>query len=166
MSALLDTSRRHRTSYLPAEVQTVRRISPEEVRALEGWSGAPVPEAEIHSVFTPQPIGQESGMERSLALLVRLLPFSAVWLLLTIGIVWKFQTGLDMGFLIFAGLSAVTWYKLSGQEYAHSSSGVERHRIDTAYALKMQEMAHQQELRRMALESTLKLMEGRNHERY
>ena len=51
--------------------------------------------------------------------------------------------------LVFAVLTAVTYYALSGQEFAHSSAGIERHRIDTAAALKFEELAHQQELRRI-----------------
>jgi hypothetical protein len=157
------------TNYLPAHPPVAaRRITVEETRALEGMARPAAQAVEVAGVFTPQRSLQErtGPFERSLALVVRLLPFSAIWLVLAVGIVWGFNTSASAGFLIFAALTAVTYYLLSGQEYAHSGAGVERHRIDVAYALKMEEMAHQQELRRMALESTLKLMENASHERY
>lgn len=107
-----------------------------------------------------------SGMDRSLALVVRLAPFSVVWLVLAIGVSWAASMGGWFVLCLFAGLTSVTYAYLDRQEYQFSRNGLERHKVDTLADLKRDEMAHQQELRRMALESTLKMLEARNGDDY
>lgn len=101
-------------------------------------------------------------MQRSRALIVRLVPFSVVWLVLSVGISWAAAMGAGFTFICFAGLTAVTYAYLDRQEYQFSRNGLERHKVNTLADLKRAEMSHQQELRRMALEATLKQLEGRN----
>lgn len=107
-----------------------------------------------------------SGMDRSLALVVRLAPFSVVWLVLAIGVSWAAGMGGWFTLCFFAGLTSVTYAYLDRQEYQFSRNGLERHKVNTLADLKRDEMAHQQELRRMALESTLKMLEARNGDDY
>ena len=107
-----------------------------------------------------------SGMDRSKALVVRLMPYSAVWLVLSVGVSWWASMGGWFVLVAFAALTSVTYAYLDRQEYQFSRNGLERHKVDTLAGLKRDEMAHQQELRRMALEATLKMMEARNGDDY
>lgn len=107
-----------------------------------------------------------NAMERSQALVVRLLPFSAVWLVLSIGVSEAASMGGWFTLCMFSGLTAVTYAYLDRQEYQFSRNGLERHKVNTLASLKRDEMAHQQELRRMALESTLKMLEVRDGDNY
>ena len=127
---------------------------------------------EVGAVWTPVNGAREntSAMDRAQALRVRLMPFlwawggvgvvvgGAVWL---IGGAWP--AGAMLGALLFAALTAVTYYKLNGQDYAHSREGTERHRVSTAADLARQQMQHEHELRRMALQAYLESLE--RHER-
>lgn len=106
------------------------------------------------------------SMDRARALVVRLAPFSAVWLTLAIGVSWWASLGGWFVLCLFSGLTAVTYAYLDRQEYQFSRNGLERHKVNTLASLKRDEMSHQQELRRMALEATLKMMETRNGNDY
>lgn len=107
-----------------------------------------------------------TGMDRSLSLVVRLAPFSVVWLCLAIGVSWAASMGAGFTLMFFAGLTAATYAYLDRQEYQFSRNGLERHKVNTLASLKRDEMTHQQELRRMALETTLKMLEVRNGDDY
>lgn len=107
-----------------------------------------------------------SGMDRSLALVVRLIPFSVVWLTLAIGVSWAASMGGWFTLCMFAGLTAVTYAYLDRTEYQFSRNGLERHKVNTLASLKRDEMTHQQELRRMALEATLKMLEVKDGDNY
>lgn len=107
-----------------------------------------------------------SGMDRSKALVVRLMPYSAVWLVLSVGVSWAASMGGWFILILFAGLTSVTYAYLDRQEYQFSRNGLERHKVDTLADLKRAEMAHQQELRRMALEATLKMLEVKDGDNY
>jgi hypothetical protein len=97
-------------------------------------------------------------LQRSQALVVRLLPFTAVWLVLAVGLSWLAAMGGAFGAVLFAGLTAVTYARMDWQERQFSRNGLERHRIDTAADLRLAEMEHQQELRRMAMRAHLKML--------
>lgn len=99
-----------------------------------------------------------SGMDRSLALVVRLAPFSVVWLVLSIGVAWWASMGGWFVLCFFAGLTSVTYAVMDKREYQYSRNGLERHKVDTLADLKRDEMSHQQELRRMALQAHLKML--------
>lgn len=104
-----------------------------------------------------------TSMERSKALIVRLAPFSVVWLVLAIGVSWAASMGGWFILCFFAGLTSVTYAYLDRQEHQFSRNGLERHKVNTLADLKRAEMAHQQELRRMALEAHLRML-GVDHE--
>lgn len=99
-----------------------------------------------------------TSMDRSRALVVRLAPFSVVWLVLSVGVSWAASMGAAFTLMLFAGLTACTYAYLDRQEYQFSRNGLERHKVNTLASLKRDEMAHQQELRRMALEAHLKML--------
>lgn len=107
-----------------------------------------------------------SGMDRSKALVVRLMPYSAVWLVLSVGVSWAASMGGWFVLICFAALTSCTYAYLDRTEYQFSRNGLERHKVDTLAGLKRDEMSHQQELRRMALEATLKMLETRDGNDY
>lgn len=107
-----------------------------------------------------------SGMDRSKALVVRLMPYSAVWLVLSVGVSWWASMGGWFVLVAFAVLTSLTYAYLDRTEYQFSRNGLERHKVNTLASLKRDEMAHQQELRRMALEATLKMLETRDGNDY
>lgn len=107
-----------------------------------------------------------TSMDRSTALVVRLAPFSVVWLCLAIGVSWAASMGGWFTLVFFSALTAVTYAYLDRQEYQFSRNGLERHKVNTLAGLKRDEMTHQQELRRMALEATLKMLEARDGDNY
>ena len=96
-------------------------------------------------------------VSRAKGQLLRLLPFSLVWLILTGGIVWAL--GLSFPYLLvgFAILTAATYVRMNGQEFEHSRNGLERHRVDTAADLREKEMDNQHELKKMALQTYLEI---------
>ena len=104
-----------------------------------------------------------SGMDRSNAWVVRLIPFSVTWLVLTIGVVWLSGIHGAWGLLIFAGLTGLTYYKMNAQEYRHSRNGLERHKVDTLAELKFDEQDKTHELRKMALVAQIEMWRGVNY---
>lgn len=104
-----------------------------------------------------------TSMERSKALVVRLAPFSVVWLALAVGVAWGASMGGWFVLCLFAGLTACTYAVMDRQEHQFSRNGLERHKVNTLASLKQAEMAHQQELRRMALEAHLRML-GADHD--
>ena len=135
------------------------------------------PSFEVMPIDTQQPIiaieqaaqGYEgatertSGVDRSKALVIRLLPFTAVWLVLAVAVGWLAGSGI-VGLLIFAAFTGATYAAMDRTEYQFSRNGLERHKVNTLAGLKREEMRHQQELRRMALQSYLKQIEDKSHE--
>ena len=89
--------------------------------------------------------------------MIRLLPFAAVWLLLTGGVVWLL--GLTLPYLLigFAVLTAATFIKMNGQEFDHSRNGLERHRVNRAADLRQTELENTHELKKMALQTYLEI---------
>ncbi|MCB0082025.1 MAG: hypothetical protein KDE47_13885 [Caldilineaceae bacterium] len=105
-----------------------------------------------------------SGVDRSKALVIRLLPFTGVWLVLAVAVAMLAGSGV-MGLLVFSLFTAATYAAMDRQERQFSRNGLERHKVDVLASLKRDEMRHTQELRRMALRSYLKQIEGGHNER-
>lgn len=110
-----------------------------------------------------------SAMDRARALRVRLMPFVALWGLLgvIVGVVVLYVAqnapGAALGGLLtFAALTAYTYYRLNRTDYDYSREGTERHKVDTAAYLVERQMDNEHELRKMALETYLRHLEGRN----
>lgn len=122
----------------------------------------PPPPIDLAAAFQSQEGANEvtSGWDRSIALVVRLIPFSAVWLVLTYGIVWKFGLERIDGVLIFSVITAYTCYRLDRNERYDSKHGVEHHRIDSATYLTERQMELEQENRRAMTQAYIRYLEG------
>lgn len=116
------------------------------------------------SQLDPAILGAVGGSEeyatpvsRAKGQVLRLLPFTAVWLILTGGLVWLL--GLTFPYLLvgFAVLTAATYVRMNGQEFEHSRNGLEKHRVDTAADLREKEMDQTHELKKMALSTYLEI---------
>ena len=127
------------------------------VELLAPLTNAPLP-ADV------QALAQTGGSEeyatpvsRAQGQVIRLLPFSLVWGLLTWGLVWVL--GLSWPYLLlgFAVLTAATYWRMNRDEFEYSRNGLERHRVDTAADLAEKQMDQQHELRRLALDAYLKM---------
>jgi hypothetical protein len=109
-----------------------------------------------------------SAMDRAKALRVRLVPFLWGWfgLSFVLGVVVLLvvkdapSAGLAT-ILLFSALTAATYVKLNGQDYAHSREGTERHKVDTAADLAKMQMKQDHELRKMALDSYVRQLTDR-----
>lgn len=148
-------------NYLPAKVERPVGAGRRQQLARQATDIANVPTTVIvDDALTTLEGAREttSGMDRSKALVVRLAPFTAVWLVLSVGVSWAASMGGWFTLCLFAGLTASTYAFMDKREYEYSRNGLERHKVDTLASLKRDEMAHQQELRRMALEAHLKLL--------
>lgn len=124
--------------------------------------------ADVSAAWQPQQATKEttSAVDRAKGLRIRLTPFALLWA--GVGVVLGATVWLVAGtlpgaallaVLAFAGLTGATYYKLNGQDYDHSGAGVERLRISEAAQLQREQMEHEQELRRMALEAYLQTLE-------
>jgi hypothetical protein len=107
-------------------------------------------------------------MDWAQALRVRLVPFLWTWAgvgLVVGGAVWLAAGALPLaallGSLAFAALTGLTYYRLNRTDYDFSREGTERLRIGTAADLERARMAHEQELRRIALDAYLRQLERR-----
>ncbi len=103
-------------------------------------------------------IEKTSGIDRSAALIIRFVPITIVWLVLAVSLSWASGAGFSLAICLFAGLTACTYAYLDTQDRRYSRNGLERHRVDTYASLKLSEMEHQQELRKMALQAHLKML--------
>ena len=139
----------------------VRQMSPHEASILQQYAAGPVIQVEQALQAMEGADERTSGKDRSIALIIRLIPFSVVWLLLTCAVVWKMNLQRIDGFLIFGVMTACTYYAMDKSERYDSRHGVEHHKIDSAVYLTERKLEHDQELKRMALAATLKALEVR-----
>jgi hypothetical protein len=101
-----------------------------------------------------------NGMDRSKALVFRLLPFSVTWLVLTVGVVWLSGIHGAWGLLIFAGLTALSYGNMDKREYTYSRNGVEMRKVNTLHDLKAMELEQAHELRKMVLIAQIEMARG------
>lgn len=106
---------------------------------------------------------QTTGMDRSLSLVVRLAPFTVVWLVLSVSVSFAVGMGWAWTFLTFSGLTAITYGMMDKREYRYSRNGLERHKVDTLADLKELEMNQAHELRSKWLDAQIRQMEGGDH---
>jgi hypothetical protein len=120
-----------------------------------------LPVVYVEAALKAQPGSHErtTPTERSRALILRLMPLSGMWFILAIAAGFIFSWHWPIAFLLFAALTAVTYIIMDRQEYQFSRNGVERYRIQAAKELKMAELAHTAQLRKMALQSYLQMLE-------
>lgn len=122
------------------------------------------PVSNMPAVYDPAFASHEgSGAEeyatpvsRAKGQVIRLLPFTVVWLMLTGGMVWVM--GLTFPYLLigFAVLTAGTYHAMNRTEFQHSRNGLERHKVDAALSVRMKEADQTHELRKMALKGYLR----------
>lgn len=152
-------------SFVPARVEPVRQ--PPAVIDAPGWivQQQPVP---LDGALVAVDGAREStsAMDRAQALRVRLMPFVGLWALLglvvgaVVLILAQSTPGAALvGLLVFTAMTAHTYIRLNGQDYAHSREGTERHKVNTAASLARQHMTQEHELRRMALEAYLNALD-------
>jgi hypothetical protein len=122
----------------------------------------PPPMIRVDQAFQAQSTTRETTgpMERSKALIVRLLPVSTIYMVLAIALAFAFNVALVWAFVAFAGLTWWSYYTLDVAERYDSATGVEHHRIDAAERLASQKMAYDVQLRREITQAYLKQLEG------
>ncbi len=102
---------------------------------------------------------EATPVSRSVGLVIRLIPFTIAWIVLSIVVPWLLDMDSMVGFLIFAVLTAYTYYRLDLSERYDSAAGIEHHKIDATERVHMARLEHEQKLRMLALETTMKMLE-------
>jgi hypothetical protein len=153
----------------PAPGPIVRQMTPHESNILQQYAASPVIVTE--HAFQAQEGADErtSGIDRSRALLLRLAPLVGLWAILgaVCGVVLCLMVEADATFSALAGLTIFVWLSYNSyvsadeRERYDSRNGVEHHRINTAENLTLKKLEYDAELKRMALEATLKQLEVR-----
>ena len=107
-----------------------------------------------------QPAGSEeyaTPVSRAKGQLIRLLPFTAVWLILAVGVVWLLGLTWPWLLLWFGIATAFTYWRMNRDEFEFSRNGLERHRVNAAADLKEKELDQTHELKKMALTTYLEI---------
>jgi len=145
----------------PAQTQTYAS-SPAQVQQLDYLAQPAQPPMQVDTVFVPQATVRETAtpVDRSHALLLRLLPITLVWLVLAIALAFALHIEFAFTFVLFAALTWWSYYTMDGQERYDSATGVEHHRIDAAERLASQKMEYDAQLRREITQAYLKQLEG------
>ena len=106
---------------------------------------------------------------RARGLQLRVLPFLGLFALGSVAlgaVVWLVAGTLPgaalAAVLTFSLAGFITYARLNTTDYQYSREGTERHKVDTAADLARTQMENDQELKRLALESYLRQIEGRN----
>jgi hypothetical protein len=98
-------------------------------------------------------------VQRAYALGIRLIPFTGAWLVLAGVLTFALNGALVVPFLLFAVLTAGTYYLMNRQEYEYSAAGLERHKANLEYDLTELQLKQNYELKRSALASYIKHLE-------
>lgn len=138
-------------------LQTVSRPVPHPPAVIDVLPGGDI-DVSRAILMNEGAIEHTSGIDRAHALVIRLVPFTVIWFVLSIAVGFAAQLGVPLTFLLFAALTACTYAYMDRTEYQHSRNGIERHKINTIARLKREEMRHKQELRRMALAAHLRAL--------
>lgn len=161
------TAERNFVAPLPAPLATRQ---PQTIDQVPRWLTAAQP-LDVGQAWQPLPAAKEatSAADRAKGLLMRLAGFLALYgaagVVVGLG-VWLVAANVPMAalaaVLVFAGLGAGTFLRLNRQDYDHSGAGVERLRIVEAAQLQREQMEHEAELKKLALESYLRMLQGRD----
>ena len=164
----MQTIKTNKTSYVPAqpEASRVYPITAVQAQLLEQWGSASTQELPGTPAFIPHDSTHEqtTPIERSLALIVRLLPFTVIWFVLSLAVVWLLAANQAVGYLLFAVLTALTYYLMDRSEREFSTNGLERHRIDAATSLAREKLRTDAYLRREVVHAHLRLLERQNEQ--
>ena len=96
-------------------------------------------------------------VSRAKGQLIRLIPFTAAWLVLSVGVVWVLGLTAPYFLLMFALLTAATYLRLNLDEFRYSRNGLERDRVDSAVEVRMDQAEKAHELKKMALVAYLEI---------
>jgi hypothetical protein len=134
------------------------QITPAQAQQLDHAAQAQMPVIIVDQAFQPQSTIKETTgpMERSKALIVRLLPVTAIYLVLSLALAFAFNVALVWAFVGFAALTWWSYYTLDSAERYDSATGVEHHRIDAAERLASQKMEYDAQIRREITQAYLK----------
>ena len=159
MSNRYNTEQRLVTPGTPSQTY---QITPSAAQQLDRVAQAQTPVIMVDQAFQAQSTIKETTgpMERSQALIVRLLPVTLIYLVLSVALAIAFNVALVWAFVGFAALTWWSYYSLDASERYDSATGVEHHRIDAAERLASQKMAHDAQLRREITQAYLKQLEG------
>ena len=104
-----------------------------------------------------------SGMDRSKACLVRLIPYTVINLILSLTLVSLAGGGWVLAFCLLAASSLFAYAVLDGREHKYSRNGLERHKVDTLAELKFDEQDKTHELRKLALTAQIEMWRRVNY---
>ena len=96
-------------------------------------------------------------VSRAKGQLIRLIPFTAVWLILAGGVVWLLGLTWPWLLLWFGIATAFTYWRMNRDEFEFSRNGLERHRVNAAADLAEKQLDQNFELKRMALTTYLEI---------
>jgi hypothetical protein len=99
-------------------------------------------------------------VQRAYAIGIRLIPFTVAWLVLAGVLTLALEGDLVVPFLLFAGLTAGTYFLMNRQEYEYSAAGLERYKANLEYDLKELQLKQNHALKRSALASYIKYLEN------
>jgi len=102
-----------------------------------------------HEIATPG--------SRAIGQVIRLLPFSLTWGLLTWGLVWVLELSTPYFLTGFALLTSATYWRMNRDEFYFSRNGLERHKVDSARQIRLKELSDQHELQTRSLDAYLQI---------
>lgn len=155
-------------NYVPAAAPIVKRE--QTVDVIPQWLATAQP-VDLSAAWEPLQTAKEntSAVDRARGLQMRLAPFLALYGLAGVvvgGVVWYVAGTLPGAALLavvtFAALGIFTYRRMNLDDYDHSASGVERHRIDQATYLAERELEHKARMQEKALDAYIRQMENRN----
>ncbi len=158
----------NRVSYVPSQPESSRTypMTPHQAQMFERWGSESSHGVTIEPVFVPHGDVQEhtTPTQRSVALIIRLIPFTIIWFVLSVAVVWLLSVNHAVGYLLFAVLTALTYYLMDRSEREFSTNGLERHRIDVAASLAREKLRTDAHLRREVVRAHLALLVKQNEE--
>ncbi len=146
----------------PAAAPTAYQITPSQARRLENMTQPDNAILIPDQAFNPQATTKESTgpMERSKALIVRLIPVTLIYLVLSVALAFAFNVALVWAFVAFAGLTAFSYYNMDNLERYDSASGIEHHRIEAAKEVALQKLANDRAQQQEITQAYIKMLGG------
>lgn len=101
------------------------------------------------------------GVNRALGLVIRALPLLLIWAVVG-GSVAEVTGNPAHGVLLFCICALISYAWMDKTEWRYSRNGLEFYKVDALVELKKEQLTHQQELSKMALQAYLRQLEGGN----
>lgn len=146
------------------EGPNTRWLLPEQEPPAQLLAPMSAPSVYVEPAFTSH---ENSGSEeyatpisRAQGQVIRLIPFSIVWLLLTGGVVALLGLGFPHLLTAFALLTAITYWRMNRDEFDHSRNGLERHKVNAALEVRLLQMEQDHELKKEMMQTYLRIAEG------